>query len=372
MKVIQILPELNSGGVELCTLETGKYLAEQGHDSLVISNGGRLVEQLEREGSRHIQLPVHRKNLLSLRQLSALRQIFAEMKPDVLHVHSRVPAWLTWLVWRKMPPASRPRLVTTVHGFNSVNRYSEIMTRGERVITVSKSICEFVRQNYPDVRNERLCVIHGGIDPQEYNYGFQPSAEWLRDWQKAFPNLENRIVLTLPGRLTRLKGHEDFLKIVAALRARNVPVHGLIVGDTHPRKQSYRLELEAKVEEGGLGDAITFTGQRSDIREILSVSNVVLSLNNSPEAFGRTTLEALSLGVPVIGYNFGGVGEQLDCLFPEGSVCPGDREAVVRLIESWGQNPCRPNRENPFILDVMLERTLSVYRELVSDVPPNG
>jgi hypothetical protein len=76
MKVIQILPELNAGGVERGTLEVGKYLTEQGHESIVISNGGRLVAQLEAEGSRHIPLPVHKKRLSSLKQVKVLRRLF--------------------------------------------------------------------------------------------------------------------------------------------------------------------------------------------------------------------------------------------------------------------------------------------------------
>jgi hypothetical protein len=85
MKVIQILPELESGGVERGTLEVGIYLVEQGHQSIVISNGGRLVEQLEAEGSRHISLPVQKKRLSSLRQVKVLRRIFEAEKPEFLH-----------------------------------------------------------------------------------------------------------------------------------------------------------------------------------------------------------------------------------------------------------------------------------------------
>ena len=104
MKVIQILPELNSGGVERGTLEVGKYLVEQGHESIVISNGGRLATQLEKEVSRHITLPVHKKRLSSLKQVKVLRKLFEQEKPDVLHLRSRLPAWLAYLAWRKMPP----------------------------------------------------------------------------------------------------------------------------------------------------------------------------------------------------------------------------------------------------------------------------
>ena len=118
MKVIQILPELNSGGVERGTLEVGQYLVQQGHESVVISNGGRQVAQLEAEGSRHITLPVHNKRLSSLKQVKVLRRLFEKEQPDIIHLRSRVPAWLAWLAWRKMDPQTRPRLVTTVHGFN--------------------------------------------------------------------------------------------------------------------------------------------------------------------------------------------------------------------------------------------------------------
>lgn len=94
MKVIQILPELNAGGVERGTLEVGKYLVEHGHESIVVSNGGRLVAQLEAEGSRHITLPVHRKRLSSLKQVNILRQLFEAEKPEILHLRSRLSAWL--------------------------------------------------------------------------------------------------------------------------------------------------------------------------------------------------------------------------------------------------------------------------------------
>ncbi|MCB1133064.1 MAG: glycosyltransferase, partial [Verrucomicrobiae bacterium] len=133
MKVVQILPELNAGGVERGTLELAAFLVREGHESVVVSNGGRLVDALEKAGSRHVAMPVHRKNPLTLLQVSSMRRFLAEEKPDIVHVRSRVPAWVAWLAWRGMDPATRPRLVSTVHGFYSVNRYSAVMTRGERV-----------------------------------------------------------------------------------------------------------------------------------------------------------------------------------------------------------------------------------------------
>ena len=113
LTVVQTLPALNAGGVERGTLEIGRALVAAGHRSIVISNGGRLVAQLEAEGSEHITLPVHKKSLASLLQVSAFRKIIADIKPDILHARSRVPAWIAWLAWRKLPTNNRPHFVST-------------------------------------------------------------------------------------------------------------------------------------------------------------------------------------------------------------------------------------------------------------------
>lgn len=138
-----------------------------------------------------------------------------------------------------MDPATRPRLVTTVHGFYSVNAYSAIMTRGERVICVSESVKDYVLKNYPKVPTEKLTVIHRGVDPKEYPYGYKPAEEWLAKWKQDYPQLEGKYVVTLPGRITRWKGQLDFIKVIEALKSREIPVHGLIVGDPHPKKMEF-------------------------------------------------------------------------------------------------------------------------------------
>ncbi|MEO6698002.1 MAG: glycosyltransferase, partial [Paraperlucidibaca sp.] len=134
MRVLQMLPALDSGGVERGTLEIGRALVEAGHESYVMSAGGRLVAQLEREGSQHITRPIHRKSFASLLQILPLRRLLRELKPDIVHARSRIPAWIAWLALRGMDPATRPRFVTTVHGLNSVSPYSAIMTKGDAVI----------------------------------------------------------------------------------------------------------------------------------------------------------------------------------------------------------------------------------------------
>ena len=366
MKIIQILPELNAGGVERGTLEVGKYLVEAGHESVVVSHGGRLVEELIQTGSRHIELPVHKKRLTALTQVGVLSRLFETEKPDIIHLRSRLPAWLAWLAWKRLDSRMRPRLVTTVHGFYSVNAYSAIMTRGERVICVSNSVREYVLKNYPSVDADKLTVIHRGVDSTDFPRDYKATADWLSKWRREYPQLKGKYVIALPARITRWKGQLDFVTVISNLKKRGLPVHGLVVGEPHPRKQAFLQELTGVISKAGLENAITLVGHRSDLREIMSVSDVVISLSSDPEAFGRVTLEALSLGKPVAGYDHGGVHEQLSAMLPAGRIPVGNTNQMSDLLAEWHSTTVLPSSLNPFTLDSMLKKTMGVYEALIN------
>ena len=367
LTVVQMLPALESGGVEKGTLEVGRHLVNNGHRSIVISAGGRLVEQLAREGSEHIAWPVGAKRLTTLRYIWQLRDFLARERPDILHLRSRLPAWIGYRAWKGLRPESRPHLVTTVHGPYTPGRYSSVMVRGERVIAISDMIRAYILRNYPWVNPAIIRVIPRGVDPQAYSHGYRPPAEWLATWRAQYPELEGKYVITLPGRLTRWKGQEHLIRIIAGLKQRGLPAHGVLVGDAHPRKQYFADELHAQVKAAGLENDISFTGHRSDMKEIMAVSDVVLSLSLDPEAFGRVSLEALTLGVPVAAYNHGGVAEQLAAVFPEGRVPVGDVSAAEEKLAQWySAQPAVPD-SHPFTLERMLNSTLEVYLELAKD-----
>jgi glycosyltransferase involved in cell wall biosynthesis len=367
VKVVQVLPALDGGGVEKGTLEVARYLVQHGHESVVISAGGRLVQTLEQEGSRHVGWDMGRKTPWTFRHVFALRRWLRQEKPDILHLRSRMPAWVCWLAWRGLPVETRPHLVTTVHGLYSTGRYSSIMCRGERVIAVSRTVDAYIRQHYPETDPARIRLIYRGVDAQEFPRGYQPQRRWLEQWQAQYPHLAGQKLLTLPGRLTRLKGHGRFLELIACLRNNAVPVHGLIVGGEDPKRRQYAQELYQQVEALGLSDAVTFTGARRDIRDIYAISDLVLSLSTKPESFGRTVLEALSIGTPVAGYDHGGVGEILSALYPQGAVpLEESLEELAKRVEAVLSHTDRPPiHDNCFTLSAMLENTLAVYEELV-------
>ncbi|KAF0843525.1 glycosyltransferase involved in cell wall biosynthesis [Methylovorus glucosotrophus] len=365
LTVLQVLPALESGGVERGTLELGHYLVQQGHRSLVMSAGGRLVEQLEQQGSEHFQWPVGHKSFLSLRLVRPLRHFLREHAVDILHVRSRFPAWICYLAWKGMDPAKRPRLVTTVHGTYSVSAYSAVMTKGERVIVISNMIRDYVLQHYP-VDAGRLRLNYRGVDPDVHRHGYQPRADWLEAWYRDYPETQGRQLLTLPARLTRWKGQQDFITLLAQLRQQGANVHGLVVGDVQAGKTAYLEDLKLQSQGLDVADRITFTGHRQDIRDIMAMSHIVFSLSRQPEAFGRVTMEALSIGVPVIAYAHGGVAEQLAELLPQGAIAVGDLEAALKLSLAWLQQPPQVPENRVFRLQTMLENTLAIYHELTS------
>lgn len=366
LTVVQLVPALDTGGVERGTVEVADALAGAGHRSVVIGAGGRLVDALVRGGSEHLAWPVGRKSPLTLRWVPRLRRLLERESVDIVHARSRLPAWIAWLAWRGMDPATRPRFVTTLHGLHSVNAYSAIMTRGERVICVSETARRYVREHFPGTPEDRLVVIPRGVDRSHWRAGYRPDGAWLEAWRAGHPELTGRRLLCLPGRLTRRKGHEALLELLARLVAAGREVHGLVVGPVPGARRRYRDELEARARRLGVGDRLTFTGGRDDMREIFAVADLVLALSDKPESFGRTVLEALSIGTPVLGWDQGGTGELLGRLYPEGAVPPGDLAALAGRAEVLLERPPVVPGDHPYTLDAMRRATLDLYARLAA------
>lgn len=362
LTVVQVLPALESGGVERGTLEVARYLVQHGHRSIVISAGGRLVAQLEAEGSEHIHWPIGSKSLLTLRLIPRLCRFLSENDVDIVHARSRFPAWISFLAWKSMPASRRPRFITTVHGRYSISPYSRIMMRGEQVIVVSEMIRDYVLKHYP-VEQNRLRLNYRGVDPLAFPYRYQPNEHWLTQWYDEFPQTRGKKLMTLPGRITRWKGQLDFINLIAQLSDKHPDIHGLIVGEVKADKTEFQRELAQEITRLGLQKHISVTGHRQDVREVMAISSIVLSFSTQAEAFGRTTLEALSLGIPVIAYAHGGVAEQLAEILPSGQVAVGDIEQAAKLADRWLLQPPIVPDNHPFQLETMLKTTLAVYQD---------
>lgn len=364
LTVVQLIPGLDSGGAERSALEIARALVKAGHQSVVISAGGRMVQQLEAEGSRHVTLDVGRKSLTTLMKMGELRRVLRELKPDIVHARSRLPAWMGWWAIKGLKP--KPHFVTTVHGLNSPGRYSAILLRGERVIAVSQTLRDFMLSHYPWLEPGRVRVIPRGIDPEAFPYGHRPDDMWRKAFFAEFPALAGAPLLTLPGRGTRLKGHHDAVELLSELKRRGIDARLLLLGVIEPGRDAYIDELRSLIRARGLESQVVLTPPRSDVRDIYAISSLVLQLSNKPESFGRTVIEALSLCRPVLGYAHGGVGELLAELYPAGRVPVADRERLVeRAAELLRVAPPIPMLQSYRLTD-MQQATLALYDELTA------
>ena len=368
LTVVQLLPALESGGVERSTLEIAEALVRAGHRAIVVSAGGRLLPRLQATGAEHVELDIGRKSPFALRHVRTLRALFAGERVDIVHARSRLPAWLGWWALRGLPEATRPRFVTTVHGLNSPSRYSAIMARGERVICVSRTVRDYVLRHYPQTDPDRLRVIPRGIDIAEFPRAPQPDRAARARVAAAHPALAgNGPLLLLPGRGTRLKGHADALALLAQLRGQGLDARLWMPGAREAGRERYLAELEAEARRDGIADALAMTPPTAAIAEAYAASDLVLQLSRKPESFGRTVVEALSVGRPVVGWDHGGVGELLRALQPTGAVAPFDAEALHRAARAAIDGPPSLPATIPFTLQAMQDATLSVYDELRDD-----
>jgi len=365
LTVVQLLPALHSGGVERSTLEIASALVAAGHRAIVVSAGGRLVEPLLASGAEHLTLDIGRKSLLTLRHVRSLRALFTDVGADIVHARSRLPAWLGLYALRSLPEAQRPHWVTTVHGLNSPGRYSAVMTSGERVICVSNTVRSFVQTHYPSVPAERLQVIPRGVDVAQFPRVARTDRRARLAVAAQHPVLAGDApLLLLPGRGTRLKGHRHALQLLAGLHAAGVPATLWMPGTREPGREAYVAELEAQARTLGIAEAVLMTAPTTRIAQAYAASDLVLQVSDKAEAFGRTVVEALSVGRPVLGWNHGGVGELLTQLQPSGAVALHDGAALLSRALQLLQQPPSLSARIPFTLQAMQRDTLKLYTSL--------
>jgi glycosyltransferase involved in cell wall biosynthesis len=364
LTVVQLIPALEAGGAERSTLEIAAALTRAGHRAVVVSAGGRMLPQLEQSGAQHFCLDIGSKHIATWFRAGRLAALLRQIRPDIVHARSRMPAWLALraLAKARLPDA---HFVTTVHGLNRPGRWSGVMTRGERVIAVSETVKAHLLRHYPDLEAARIRVIPRGIAPAAFPRGHRPDPDWLSRFRRTFPQLDGGSLLTLPGRGTRLKGHAVAIRLLATLRSGGIDARLLLLGAEGTGRAGYLAEISGLAQRLGIGDFVAFSPPRDDVRDIYAASDLVLQLSTQPEAFGRTVIEALALGRPVLGFDHGGVGELLQKHYPQGAVPPGDEAALADRAGALLDAAPEPAALKGYALADMQQATLAVYRELV-------
>ena len=360
MKILQILPELNIGGVERGVCDLSKALVEQGHQSFVISNGGKLESSLVASGGKHISMPVHIKRFKTLKLAKELYEVILDVNPDIIHVRSRMPAWVTYHALKKFKN-NKPVHVSTFHGLYSFPIYSKVMANVDHIISISNTVEDYIKTTYK-VPDEKITVIPRGCDLSEFNQ--EPLHQsWKDEWYKEFPQTLNKKIIMLPARITKWKGVDDFINLINLINDESI--HGIVVGPVSKSKQKFFKKLQSKVQKLNLETKITFCGSRSDIVNVYKFADIVYNLSKTPEPFGRTTIEAASVGTKIMGWDHGGTKEILSELFPDGLIKLEDIQALKeKTLELLSDDDKKP-KPNTFTSERMINSTLEVYRSLL-------
>ncbi|MEO6171478.1 MAG: glycosyltransferase [Arenimonas sp.] len=362
LTVVQCLPALHSGGVERSTLETARALVQRGHRSVIISAGGRLQAQCETEGSEHFKCNIGKKNLLILRETYKFRELLKKLRPDIVHARSRLPAWSALLAMRNL--SKKPKFMTSVHGLNSPGFYSGVMTRGERIICVSETTKKHVLKHWPNTDSGKMRVLSPGVDLNEFPFNREVDEQWQENFFIEYPRLQGEKLLLLPARATRLKGHISALNLLAALRRELGDVRLCCLGARQSDREHYLEELKAHAVHLGVDAFVEFTRPVKSMANVYAMSDLVLQLSSSPEAFGRTVMEALSIGKPVLGWNLGGVGENLQVYFPEGLVNAFDESLLAVQAKNILTQKILPHEQWLPSLAAMQSHMMELYEQL--------
>jgi len=304
MKILQVTAALEQGGVERGTAEMAAFIVSQGAQSFVASQGGRLVEELEKNGSKHYFLPLARRNPVTiLYSAFQLHKLIRNEEIDLVHARSRAPAWAAFFACK----LTGVKMVTTFHGTHRIqNRikklYNSVMVRGERVIAISGFIKKHIIENYA-VKEERIDIAPRGFDPVVFNPDLISNEARHKLKQSLHLTTVGEKVISLPGRLTRWKGQPLFLEALS--RVKDLSWQALLIGGAG-KKSAYDNELKALVKKMGIEARVKFLGDQRDIVPYYAISDLVVSVSTEPEAFGRVAVEAQAMAKPIIASAHGG------------------------------------------------------------------
>lgn len=377
LTVLQIIPNLGTGGAEQACVDMAAAIAARGDVSLVVSEGGRRVGEIEKAGARHILGDVATKNPAKIiRNALWLAKIIKAHKVDIVHARSRAPAWSAYLACKK----TGCHYITTFHAaykFKSrvKKAYNSVMAMAERCIAISPFIADYMRQSY-GLGDDKIRLINRGIDVETFNpaaVSRERQDNLLASWRIGW----DRPIFLLPARLSPIKNHSLIIQAMALLKEAGKPLPLVcFVGDDQGRVD-YSEALKRKIGLGGLEECVKLVGPCSDMPAAYSLASLVLMPSKVPEGFGRVPVESMAMGVPVIASNLGAtqttiVEGQTGWLLPpdDAAAWAKKMEAVMALSEEQRRDMAAWSRQHvveQFSHEGMIVATLAVYDEVMRE-----
>jgi glycosyltransferase involved in cell wall biosynthesis len=371
--ILQVLPRLQSGGVERGTIEITDAIAKEGWRALVASAGGPLIPNITHAGGEHITLPLDRKTYFAVRSNAhKLYDLITARKVSLIHARSRAPAWAAYYAakWAKIP------LVTTFHGVYGhgsyfKKRYNRVMVSGERVIAVSQYVYNHILTEYK-VDPSKVRLIQRGVDLKTFNPE-KVIPDRLIQLTKAWrlPEEAPQIIFC-PARITRIKGLNILIEALARIKEEEFLC---IIAGADTGHEAYRIELENLIRARGLEGKVRLADHTTFMNEAYTMSDLVVVPSIVPEAFGRTAIEAQAMGKLVIATDHGGVRETVLSNETGYLVPPGDAEMMAEAIRYALQRDtetkdamaqfAKTHIRKYFTADMMKRKTIELYREVL-------
>ena len=380
IKVLQVIPKLDYGGAETGCYDLAHFLPEQGCKSFIVTSGGVLLKFIKKEKVKVFRLPVQSKNpILILFNAIIISLIILIYNINIVHARSRAPAW-SCLIATKI--TSR-KFVTTFHGtYNFSNRfkkfYNSVMVRSHLIIAGSNFIFSHINENYGDFflnRKRKLLVIFRGINANYFNPQ-KISLSKIEKFSKKNSIDRDKFIILLPGRLSFWKGQKIFIEALKLLseQINNQPFEGIIIGGDQG-KSVYKKQLIALVERYRLKKIIKFIDHCDEMPVAYKIANLVCSCSTEPEAFGRISVEAQSMGIPIIASDIGGstetiVKDKTGYLFTSGDSNALTNAIIMVMQKDYNSLKSigfegRKNILKKFDVDKMCHTTFTEYKKLI-------
>ena len=372
--IVQIVPQMNRGGVERGTVEIAEAISARGWKAVVICNGGRMENQLRRAGAEVYTLPVDTKNPLKWPAVRRrLKAVLLSVGADIVHVRSRAPAWIALPLTRAMGIHS----ISTIHSKfvpqNFVKRiYNQKMLSADGIIAISDYVKSVITSHYSEAVSEKaIQVIHRGVDLDVFDPA-KVSQHRIVRLSETLNLPDDGPVVMLPARATEWKGHAPLIEAVARLEAKDVTLLLLGAGDGHSR---FIERLRALAIKTGLDGRLRIASGTDDMPAALMLADVVAMPSTVPEPFGRVALEAQAMGRPVVAFKHGGAIESIQ----EGETGwlaePNNVEDLARCLQLalklgprqrtiWAKR-ARAHVESAFSTQQMCEKTLEIYGDFL-------
>lgn len=332
--LLQVIPELETGGAEQSTIDVAQAVVRAGGASLVATRGGRMTARLISDGGRLAQMPVQTKNpLVMLGNAARLVALIRQEKVSIVHARSRAPAFSAlWAAHVTGTP-----FVATYHGVYKAQSglkrwYNAVMTRGDLVIANSDYTRDHVLAEH-HVDPAKVVTIPRGVDFDRFNPSFvTPNRiEALREAWGLSPN-DARVKILLAGRLTRIKGHLTIIEGARRLAAEGRRDFVILFAGDDQGRTGYSEELQQAIAQAGLQEAVRIVGHCDDMPAAYLLADLALLPTTVPESFGRAAVEPQTMCRPVIASNHGGVTETVIDGVTGWLVPPGEVEAWAAAI----------------------------------------